>query len=142
MIAGVLFGLATKLLFDLYRPDWSAALPWSVAAGFGFVLCLMGIVGDLLESLLQARREGQGHGRAAARHGRRARPDRSPLLGLPTMYYLLLGYVFPARVSAPPAGERTAPASVELEVAADAGEGLLEVGAEGLTADLLEGVAM
>ncbi|HPG24997.1 MAG TPA: phosphatidate cytidylyltransferase [Myxococcota bacterium] len=94
VIAGVLFGLATKLLFDLYRPDWSAALPWSVAAGFGFVLCLMGIVGDLLESLLK--RDAKVKDTGALLPGMGGVLDRidAPLLGLPTMYYLLLGYVF------------------------------------------------
>ena len=94
IIMGVLFGLGTKLLCDLVRPDWSAALPWSVAFGFGFVLCLVGIVGDLVESLLK--RDAEVKDTGALLPGMGGVLDRidAPLLGLPTMYYLLLGYVF------------------------------------------------
>ena len=53
VIAGGLFGLSTKLFFDAFWPDWSAVLPWSAALGFAFVLSTVGIIGDLVESLLK-----------------------------------------------------------------------------------------
>ena len=94
VIAGGLFGLATKLVFDAFWPDWSAALPWSVALGFGFLLCVVGIIGDLVESLLK--RDAEVKDTGALLPGMGGVLDRidAPLLGLPTMYYLMLGYLF------------------------------------------------
>jgi phosphatidate cytidylyltransferase len=94
VIAGGLFGLATKLVFDAFWPDWSAALPWSVALGFAFLLCVVGIIGDLVESLLK--RDAEVKDTGALLPGMGGVLDRidAPLLGLPTMYYLMLGYLF------------------------------------------------
>jgi len=94
IIAGGLFGLGTKLFFDAVWPSWSAALPWSAALGFGFVLCTVGIIGDLVESLLK--RDAKVKDTGALLPGMGGVLDRidAPLLGLPTMFYLLLGYVY------------------------------------------------
>jgi phosphatidate cytidylyltransferase len=94
VIAGGLFGLSTKLVFDLFWPDWSAAIPWSAALGFAFVLCFVGIIGDLVESLLK--RDAKVKDTGALLPGMGGVLDRidAPLLGLPTMYYLMLGYLF------------------------------------------------
>jgi len=94
LIAGGLFGLSMKLVFDLFWPDWSAAIPWSAALGFAFVLSVVGIIGDLVESLLK--RDAQVKDTGALLPGMGGVLDRidAPLLGLPTMYYLMLGYLF------------------------------------------------
>jgi phosphatidate cytidylyltransferase len=94
IITGGLFGLATKLVFDVFWPDWSAALPWSAALGFGFILCVVGIIGDLVESLLK--RDARVKDTGALLPGMGGVLDRidAPLLGLPTMFYLMLGYVY------------------------------------------------
>jgi len=94
VIAGGLFGLSTKLVFDTFWPDWSAAIPWSAALGFAFVLCAVGIIGDLVESLLK--RDAKVKDTGALLPGMGGVLDRidAPLLGLPTMYYLMLGYLF------------------------------------------------
>ena len=94
VIAGGLFGLSTKLIFDAFWPDWSAAIPWSAALGFAFVLCVVGIIGDLVESLLK--RDAKVKDTGALLPGMGGVLDRidAPLLGLPTMYYLMLGYLF------------------------------------------------
>jgi phosphatidate cytidylyltransferase len=69
-------------------------LPWSAALGFGFVLCTVGIIGDLVESLLK--RDAKVKDTGALLPGMGGVLDRidAPLLGLPTMFYLLLGYVY------------------------------------------------
>ena len=94
IILGVLGGLATKFLFDTYQPDWSAALPWSVSIFFGFLLCIVGIIGDLVESLLK--RDAAVKDTGALLPGMGGVLDRidAHLLGLPTMYYLMLGYIY------------------------------------------------
>jgi len=94
VITGGLLGLATKLVFDVFWPDWSAVIPWSVALGFAFILCIVGIIGDLVESLLK--RDAKVKDTGALLPGMGGVLDRvdAPLLGLPTMYYMMLGYMF------------------------------------------------
>lgn len=94
IIAGILACLATKLLFDYLRPDWSAVMPWSLSIFFGFILCVVGIVGDLVESLLK--RDAEVKDTGALLPGMGGVLDRidAHLLGLPTMYYMMLGYIY------------------------------------------------
>lgn len=94
VIVGVLAGLVTKFIFDELAPDFSAALPWSVSILFGFVLCAVGIVGDLVESLLK--RDAEVKDTGALLPGMGGVLDRidAHLLGLPTMYYMMLGYLW------------------------------------------------
>lgn len=94
IIAGVLAGLLTKYLFDTFQPDWSAAMPWSMSIFFAFALCLVGIVGDLVESLLK--RDAAVKDTGALLPGMGGVLDRidAHLLGIPTMYYMMLGYLY------------------------------------------------
>jgi phosphatidate cytidylyltransferase len=94
IILGVLAGLVTKYLFDTFWPDWSAVLPWSISIFFGFILCIVGIIGDLVESLLK--RDAKVKDTGALLPGMGGVLDRidAHLLGLPTMYYLMLAYLY------------------------------------------------
>ena len=94
IIAGVLGGLATKLLCDIVMPDLSAAFPWSLAIFFAFVLCVVGIIGDLVESLLK--RDAEVKDTGALLPGMGGVLDRidAHLLGLPAMYYMMIGYLY------------------------------------------------
>ena len=94
IVAGAVFALLTKLTFDLFWPDASEALPWSVAIAFGLILCVVGITGDLVESLLK--RDAEVKDTGALLPGMGGVLDRidAPLLGLPVMYYMMLGYIF------------------------------------------------
>ena len=94
IILGVLAALLTKFFFDIFRPDWSAALPWSMAIFFGFVLCVVGIVGDLVESLLK--RDAEVKDTGALLPGMGGVLDRidAHLLGIPTLYYMMLMYIY------------------------------------------------
>jgi phosphatidate cytidylyltransferase len=61
---------------------------------FGVVLSMVGIVGDLVESLLK--RDAAVKDTGALLPGMGGVLDRvdAPLLAIPVMYYMLLGYVF------------------------------------------------
>lgn len=94
LVVGTLAGLGAKALFDFLWPDLSVAFPWAVAIPFGIALSAVGIVGDLVESLLK--RDAALKDTGALLPGMGGILDRidSPLLGVPSMYYLLLGYLF------------------------------------------------
>jgi phosphatidate cytidylyltransferase len=94
VIFGVFCGMATKLVFDLFWPDLSRALPGNIALGFALLLCGVGIIGDLVESLLK--RDAAVKDTGALLPGMGGVLDRidAPLLGLPTMYYLMLAYIW------------------------------------------------
>jgi phosphatidate cytidylyltransferase len=94
IFAGTVVGLGTKGLFDVFWPDLSAAFPWSAAIPFGIVLSIVGIIGDLVESLLK--RDAQRKDAGALLPGMGGILDRidAPLLAIPIMYYMLLGYLF------------------------------------------------
>jgi len=94
VIAGVTGALITKLVFDAFWPELSALLDWTLAMLFGAVLCGFGIVGDLVESLLK--RDADVKDTGALLPGMGGVLDRidAPLLGLPAMYYLMLGWFF------------------------------------------------
>ena len=69
-------------------------MPWSVALGFGLILCGVGIIGDLVESLLKRDAEVKDTGHLLPGMGGVLDRIDAPLLGLPALYYLMLGYIF------------------------------------------------
>ncbi|MAI27037.1 MAG: hypothetical protein CMN75_13490 [Spirochaeta sp.] len=94
IVIGTLGGLFVKFVFDLFWPSLSAFLPWPVAMGLAFVLCPVGIIGDLVESLLK--RDADIKDTGALLPGMGGVLDRidAVLLALPVMFYLLLGYLW------------------------------------------------
>ncbi|MEZ4218968.1 MAG: phosphatidate cytidylyltransferase [Myxococcota bacterium] len=94
VIAGCVIGTAAKALFDWQWPALSAAFEWRLVLPFAFALSVAGIVGDLLESMLKrdAARKDAG-GLLPGMGGVLDRID-SPLLAIPIMYYMLLGYLY------------------------------------------------
>jgi phosphatidate cytidylyltransferase len=94
VIGGTLGGLAMKSIFDFFWTDLSAGLDFVAAIVFGVIIAAVGIVGDLVESLLK--RDAQVKDAGSLLPGMGGLLDRidAPLLGIPVTYYLMLFYVW------------------------------------------------
>lgn len=99
LAGGVAMALLVKGGFDLFAPALSAQLSWGFALFLGPVLAAVGIVGDLVESLLK--RDAQVKDTGTLLPGTGGVLDRidSNLLGIPVMYYFLLAYTYFTSVS-------------------------------------------
>jgi phosphatidate cytidylyltransferase len=91
---GILVGLGGKALFDAVLPELSAQFSWTAVILLSPVLSGIGIVGDLVESLLK--RDAQVKDTGSLLPGTGGVLDRidSNLLAVPVMYYLLLAHTF------------------------------------------------
>jgi phosphatidate cytidylyltransferase len=94
VVLGTVGGLAMKSIFDLVWPELSAVLGYAAAAGFGVLVSIVGIVGDLVESLLK--RDASRKDAGSLLPGMGGILDRvdAPILGIPATYYLMLLYVW------------------------------------------------
>ena len=95
----IAMGLVLKGLFDWLAPQLSAQLSWGFVLFLAPVLAAVGIVGDLVESLLK--RDAQVKDTGTLLPGTGGVLDRidSNLLGIPVMYYFLLAYTYLSSVS-------------------------------------------
>ena len=87
---GTLGALLVKLVFDLFWPSLSAAFPWSWALGFGIVVSVMGMIGDLVESLIKRDAAVKDAGHLLPGMGGVLDRIDAPLIASPVMYYMLL----------------------------------------------------
>ena len=94
IVAGTLAALLAKAIFGVFWPEQSAILSWTAALVMAMVLCVVGIVGDLVESLVK--RDAEVKDTGALLPGMGGVLDRidSPLLAFPAMYYMMLGYLW------------------------------------------------
>lgn len=93
LLLSICVGAAIKGLYDYALPSYSAAFPWALAIGFAPVLAVVGIVGDLVESLLKRDAKVKDTGDLLPGMGGVLDRIDSPLLGIPMMYYMLLAWV-------------------------------------------------
>lgn len=94
VLGGTLCGVVFKAIFDFFWPELSACLSYGLVVGFGVLISVVGIVGDLVESLLK--RDADVKDAGALLPGMGGILDRvdAPLLGIPATYYLMLVYVW------------------------------------------------
>jgi phosphatidate cytidylyltransferase len=92
--AGLAVGLIGKAIFDAFLPELSSQLGWLACGLFSLLLAGVGIIGDLVESLLK--RDAQVKDTGTLLPGTGGVLDRidSNLLAIPVMYYLLLAHTF------------------------------------------------
>jgi phosphatidate cytidylyltransferase len=94
LVAGPLIGLAFKAGFDVWAPELSANLSYEAAAVFAVILPAVGIVGDLIESLLKRDAKVKDTGTLLPGTGGVLDRIDSNLIAIPVMYYLMLAYTF------------------------------------------------
>ena len=94
VLGGTAGGFAAKGLFDLVWPEYSQFVGWTAVLVLGVVVSIVAILGDLIESLLKRDARVKDAGRLLPGMGGVLDRIDSALLGIPVMYYLLLGYVF------------------------------------------------
>ena len=94
LLAGMLGGLGAKAVFDLFWPELSAAFSWEQVIPFALVLSIVGIVGDLVESLLKRDAEVKDAGSLLPGMGGILDRVDAPILAIPVMYYMLLGSLY------------------------------------------------
>jgi len=94
VIVGTISGLLCRAFFLVVAPDTVGGFGWGAALLFGVLLSIVGMVGDLVESLLK--RDAEVKDAGALLPGMGGFLDRldSPLLGIPLMYYLLLAHTY------------------------------------------------
>jgi phosphatidate cytidylyltransferase len=94
VVAGTVFALAIKAGFDFAAPELSRQLSYGAAAVTGFALAIVGMVGDLIESLLKRDAEVKDTGTLLPGTGGVLDRIDSNLIAIPVMYYVMLAYVF------------------------------------------------
>jgi phosphatidate cytidylyltransferase len=94
IVLGTLGGLFTFMVFSIFWAEWCAGFSTWMVIVVSLLLCVVGIIGDLVESLLK--RDADIKDTGALLPGMGGVLDRidSPLLALPAMYYVMLAYVW------------------------------------------------
>jgi len=94
LLVGTLAGPFIRAFFAVFWPDLIGGFGWGAALLFGFLLSGVGILGDLVESLLKRDAEVKDAGGLLPGMGGILDRLDSPLLGIPLMYYLLLALTY------------------------------------------------
>lgn len=93
LVASVIVGVLCKLIYSFFAPELSVAFPWLLVLVLAPILAVAGTVGDLVESLLKRDAEVKDAGMVLPGMGGMLDRIDAPLLAIPVMYYILLGWV-------------------------------------------------
>jgi phosphatidate cytidylyltransferase len=94
VVAGVAVGYALKAAFEVLIPGVTVQIGWVLCGVLAVLLAVVGIIGDLVESLLK--RDAAVKDTGVLLPGTGGILDRvdSSLLAIPVMYYLMLAYFY------------------------------------------------
>jgi phosphatidate cytidylyltransferase len=92
VLTGIVFACITKAAFDFVWPTMSAAMPWALVGPMALVLTVVGIIGDLVESLLKRDADMKDAGSLLPGMGGVLDRIDAPLLAFPVIYYMLIGW--------------------------------------------------
>ncbi len=94
LVAGVAVGYACKAAFEVLIPGVTAQIGWVLCGVLAVLLAVVGIIGDLVESLLKRDAAVKDTGMLLPGTGGILDRVDSNLLAIPVMYYLMLAYFY------------------------------------------------
>ena len=94
VVAGIGVGLGSKAVFEILIPGVTVQIGWVVCGVLAVIISVVGIIGDLVESLLKRDAAVKDTGILLPGTGGILDRADSSLLAIPVMYYLMLAHTY------------------------------------------------